>query len=127
MIITEASAKAARDAIAFAEPEANELRMMRLNSIAQAVSTGDSIVANALIRYYTFASDLLKIEDGKPTLSDPASFEEAFADAKRAHIDGERQDIINDFPTILSLSLKKNPNSQITQNIYFLEKQIYSN
>jgi len=39
VIITEASARAARDAIAYAEPEANELRMMRLNSIAQAAST----------------------------------------------------------------------------------------
>ena len=97
VIITEASAKAARDAIAFAGPEANELRMIRLNSIAQAVSTGDLILANALISYSTFASDLLKIEEGKPTLSDPATFEEAFADAKRAHIDRGRQDIVNDF------------------------------
>ena len=98
VIITEASAKAARDAISFAEPEANELRLLRLNPIAQAVSTGDSTLANALISYSPFASDLLKIEEGKPTLSDPATFEEAFAGAKRAHIDRERQDIINDYP-----------------------------
>ena len=57
VMITEASARAARDAIAFAEPEANELKLMRLNSIAQAISTGDTILAAALIRYSNFASD----------------------------------------------------------------------
>ena len=60
-----------------------------------------------------FASDLLRIEESRPTLIDPAKFGEAFADAKRAHIDRERQDIINDFPTILILSIKKT-NSKIT-------------
>ena len=90
VIITEASARAARDAIAFAEREANELRMTRLNSIAQAISNEDFILANALIRYSAFASDLLKIEEGRPALCDPAKFEEALADAKRVHIDIER-------------------------------------
>ena len=38
-IIAEASARAARDAFAFAEPESNELKLMRLNSISQAIFT----------------------------------------------------------------------------------------
>ena len=57
VMITEASARAARDAIAFAEPEANELKLMRLNSMAQAISIGDTILAAALIRRSPFASE----------------------------------------------------------------------
>ena len=103
--ITEASARAAWDAIACAEPDANELKMIRLNSIAQAISTGDTILAAALIRYSSFASDLLTIDAGAPTLKDPAKFEEVLADAERAHIDRGRHDVSDDFPTNLILSL----------------------
>ena len=40
-MITESSARDARDAIAFTDPESNDLRLMRLNSIAEAVATED--------------------------------------------------------------------------------------
>ena len=96
-MITESSARAARDAIAFADPESNDLRLMRLNSIAQAVATEDCTLAKALIAHSSFAANLLQIVACKPTLSDPASFEEAFAEAKRSHIARERPDRINVF------------------------------
>ena len=70
---------------------------MRLNSISQAITSADTNFANVLVRYSSFPSDLLIISDGKPTLRNPARFEEVFAEAKRAHIDRERQDIISDF------------------------------
>ena len=44
-IITECSARSARDSIAFADPESNELKLMRLNSISQAVFTRDAKLA----------------------------------------------------------------------------------
>ena len=96
-ITTECSARAARDSIALAEPESNELTLMRLNSISQAVFTRDSKLAAALIGHSDFSSNLLQIVDGCPALRDPPAFEEAFAEAKRQHIDRERQEIINDF------------------------------
>ena len=95
--ITETSARAARDAIAFADPEDTELKLMRLNSIAQSIATGDARLAAALIRHSSFSSALLDVVESKPTLKDPQAFEEVFADAKRAHINRERPDILNEF------------------------------
>ena len=60
-------------------------------------------------------SDLLKIEESRPTPIDPAKFEEASADAKRAHIDRERPDIIYDFSNNPDSLPQKNPNSEILQ------------
>ena len=85
MFITESSAKAARDAISYTDPGDNKLKLMRLNSIAQSIATGDSILAAALIRQSCFPSDLLAIVEGKPVLKDPQAFEELFAEATRAH------------------------------------------
>ena len=51
VIITESSARAARDAIAFSDPEDNELKLMRLNSISQSIATGDAKLAAAVIRH----------------------------------------------------------------------------
>ena len=96
-IITEASAKSARDSIAFSNPEDIELRLMRLNSISQAVFTQDRKLADALIGHSEFSAKLLAVVDGCPALRDPSAFEEAFASAKRQHIEKERLDIINDF------------------------------
>ena len=106
-IITETSARAARDAIASADPEDNELKLMRLNSISQSIATGDARLAAALIRHSTFSSALLDVVESKPVLKDPQAFEEVFAEAKRVHINRKRQEILNDFPTNQNVSLKK--------------------
>jgi len=98
-IITECSARSACDSIAFADPESNELKLLRLSSISQAVFARDAKLAASLIRHSDFSSSLLHIVDGCPALRDPATFEEAFAEAKREHVDRERQEIINDFAT----------------------------
>ena len=102
-IITESAARAARDAIAFADTEDRELRMMRLNSISQAVTSGDRKLAAALIKHSAFSAQLLELNGGKPALRDPQAFEEAFADAKRAHINKERQQNLNDFYSFVFL------------------------
>jgi hypothetical protein len=52
--------------------------------------------------------------ESKPVLKDPQAFEEVFAEAKRAHINKERQDILNGFPTNQIVSLKKSPNLKTT-------------
>ena len=96
-ITTESSARAARDAIAYSDPDDNELKFMRLNWIAQSIATGDAKLAAALIRYSGFSSDLSDVVEGKPELRDPQAFEEVFAEAKRAHVNKERRDITNDF------------------------------
>lgn len=85
-IITEASAKAARDSIAFSDPGDIELRLMRLNSIYQAALANDAKSATSLIRYPLFSVSLLETIDGRLMLRDPAAFEEVFAEATRAHI-----------------------------------------
>ena len=103
----ECSARSARDSIAFAESESNELKLMRLSSISQAVFTEDSKLAASLIGRSDFSSSLLHIVDGCPALRDSSAFEEAFAEAKRQHIDKERQEIIKDFPTNLIVSPRK--------------------
>ena len=77
-IITESSARSARDCVAFADPEDNELRLIRLNSISQAVVTKDAKPASSLIRYSPFSYSLLDIVDGRPAPRDPAAFEEVF-------------------------------------------------
>ena len=100
IIITEASAKSARDIIAFANPEDIELRLMRLNSISQAVFTSDAKLA-------TVSASVLEIIDGRVLLRDPAAFEEVFAQAKRAHVNRERQDISNDSSNKKCLPQKK--------------------
>ena len=53
-IITESSAKAAWDAIAYSDPEDNELKLMRLNSIAQFIATGTPDLLQ--LRFVTLAS-----------------------------------------------------------------------
>ena len=103
------------DAIAFSNPEDAELKLMRLNSISQAVASGDAKLAAALVRHSTFSSELLDIVEGRPALRDPQAYEEVFAEAKRAHINRERQEILDDFPTNQIVSLKKSPNSKTTR------------
>ena len=44
-----------------------------------------------------------------------SDLEDVFAEAKRAHVNRERQDILNDSPTNNILSLKKGPNSKTTR------------
>ena len=70
---------------------------MRLNSIAQAIFTADLKLAKALIKHSAFSAKLIHNVAGTPQLIDAAYFEEVFADAKRAHVDRDRQYIINEF------------------------------
>jgi endonuclease/exonuclease/phosphatase family metal-dependent hydrolase len=97
ILIARASAIAARDAIAFADPTDISIRMMRLNSIAQAIFSSDTILASKLIKHSAYAAGHLCISSGKPSLISPSAFEEEFADARRCHINRERENILKDF------------------------------
>ena len=48
------------------------IHMMRLNSIAQSIATGDSRLAATLIRYSRFSSDFWAIVEGKAVLNGSA-------------------------------------------------------
>lgn len=88
---------------------------MRLNSISQAVASGDAKLGAALIKHSAFSSQLLDFVGGRPALRDPQAFEEAFADAKWAHINKEKQHFSDDCLANQIASLRKNPNSKTTR------------
>jgi len=85
----------ARDVLLATSPESSDNQLLRLNSISRAIWNSDSALAEILVRESDLGKQHLLIAPGqRPSLKDPAKFEETFRVARESHLGRERVRII---------------------------------